>query len=97
VVIIVTGRTTVSKIVSQNPDQEPAYDGNMRRPSTSLPAIAGYILSVILLTSIVIVAIYAMTGSWRGGAAAGGISGVAAVALYPVIFRARTSSTLDHP
>lgn len=46
-------------------------------------------LSVILLTTMVIVAIYAITGSWAGAALAGGTSGVATVVLYPVIFRAR--------
>jgi hypothetical protein len=57
--------------------------------------IGAFIVTVVVITAVVIVLVYEFTGSWSGGAAAGGISGVVTVALYPVIFRA--SGTRNDP
>ncbi|MEO6956791.1 MAG: hypothetical protein ABI137_08620 [Antricoccus sp.] len=67
----------------------------MPRRSPSLPNIGAFILTVVVLTTVVILVIYAFTSSWAGGAVVGGIAGVVTVALYPIIFRSRIRRTRE--
>ena len=50
---------------------------------------------VVVITAAVVVVIYAFTDYWVNGGVAGGISGGVAVALYPVVFRARTTDAAN--
>ena len=70
----------------------------MTRSTNSALLIGAYIAMVVVIIAVIVVLIYAFTGSWPNGAVIGGISGVVTVALYPVFFaKARPFGIRRHP
>jgi len=49
--------------------------------------ISGFIAMVLAGTALVVMVIWAVTGSWATGAVVGGVSGGVTAALYPVLVR----------
>ncbi len=49
--------------------------------------ISGFIAMVVAVSALVVMVMWAVTGSWATGAVVGGVSGGVSAALYPVLVR----------
>ncbi len=59
----------------------------MSRAAPSRLRISGFIAMVVAVTALVVMVMWAVTGSWATGAVVGGVSGGVTAALYPVLVR----------
>ena len=48
---------------------------------------SGFIAMVVAVTALVVMVMWAVTGSWATGGVVGGVSGGVSAALYPVLVR----------
>lgn len=68
----------------------------MSRAAPSRRRISGFIAMVVVGTALVVMVMWAVTGSWATGAVVGGVSGGVSAALYPVLVRRVATSSERH-
>lgn len=62
----------------------------MTRHIATALMISFFVAMVALVTTIFVVVIYSVTGSWVSGWVTSVVAGVTSVSLYPLVFRRRT-------